>query len=44
MRALFTEETPGPPIRDHVIVHAANSTYAPRMGDGKLIAHSAEAE
>ena len=38
---LFTEENPGPPIRDHVIVHAANSTYAIRMGDWKLIERTA---
>jgi arylsulfatase A len=38
---LFTEENPGPPIRDHVIVHAANSTYAIRMGDWKLIERDA---
>jgi arylsulfatase A len=38
---LFTEENPGPPIRDHVIMHAANSTYAIRMGDWKLIERKA---
>lgn len=29
--------TPGPPIREHVIMHAANGTYAIRMGDWKLV-------
>jgi len=38
---LFTEENPGPPIRDHVIMHAANSTYAIRMGDWKLVERKA---
>jgi len=38
---LFTEENPGLPIRDHVIMHAANSTYAIRMGDWKLIERAA---
>jgi arylsulfatase A len=35
--SLFTEENPGPPVRDHVIMHAANGTYALRMGDWKLV-------
>jgi arylsulfatase A-like enzyme len=33
----FTEPTPGPPVRDHVIVHSADATYAIRSGDWKLI-------
>lgn len=33
----FTEEKPGPPVRDHVILQSAHSTYAIRMGDWKLI-------
>jgi arylsulfatase A-like enzyme len=35
-RAL-TENTPGPPVRDHVILQAADGTYAIRMGDWKLV-------
>ena len=33
----FTEETPGPPVRDHMILQAADATYALRQGDWKLI-------
>jgi arylsulfatase A-like enzyme len=33
----FTEAKPGPPVRDHVILQAANATYAIRMGDWKLV-------
>lgn len=36
----FTETKPGPPVRDHVILQAANATYAIRMGDWKLIERS----
>ncbi|MEQ1838763.1 MAG: arylsulfatase [Verrucomicrobiales bacterium] len=33
----FTEEKPGVPVREHVILQAADATYAIRMGDWKLI-------
>lgn len=33
----FTEERPGAPVRDHVILQAADATYDLRMGDWKLI-------
>jgi arylsulfatase A-like enzyme len=33
----FTEPTPGPPVRDHVIMQAADGTYALRLGDWRLI-------
>lgn len=33
----FTETKPGPPVRDHVILQAADATYDVRMGDWKLI-------
>jgi hypothetical protein len=33
----FTEAKPGPPVRDHVILQAANAIYDIRMGDWKLI-------
>jgi arylsulfatase A-like enzyme len=33
----FTEVKPGKPVRDHVIVQAADATYAIRMGDLKLV-------
>jgi arylsulfatase A len=33
----FTEAAPGPPVRDHVILQAADATYAIRAGDWKLI-------
>jgi arylsulfatase A len=36
LRAL-TEPTPGAPVRDHVIMQAADGTYALRRGDWKLI-------
>jgi len=33
----FTEAKPGAPVRDHVILQAADATYDIRMGDWKLI-------
>ncbi len=33
----FIEPTPGPPVRDHVILQAADGTYAIRVGDWRLI-------
>jgi arylsulfatase A len=33
----FTEPRPGPPVRDHVILQAADATYDIRMGDWKLV-------
>jgi arylsulfatase A-like enzyme len=33
----FTETTPGPPVRDHFIMQAADGTYALRRGDWRLI-------
>lgn len=36
MRA-FTEQTPGPPVRDHVILQSAAAVYDIRMGDWKLV-------
>jgi arylsulfatase A len=33
----FTEPTPGAPLRDHVILQAADATYDIRMGDWKLV-------
>jgi hypothetical protein len=33
----FTEKEAGPPVRDHVIVQAADATYAIRAGDWKLV-------
>ena len=33
----FTEEKPGEPVRDHVVLQAADATYAIRMGDWKFI-------
>jgi len=33
----FTEAKPGLPVRDHVILQAADATYAIRMGDWKLV-------
>jgi arylsulfatase A-like enzyme len=36
MRA-FTEAKPGAPVRDHVILQAADATYDIRMGDWKFI-------
>ena len=33
----FTEEKPGAPVRDHVVLQAADATYAIRMGDWKLV-------
>jgi arylsulfatase A-like enzyme len=36
MRA-FTEEKPGAPVRDHVILQAADATYDIRMGNMKLV-------
>ncbi len=33
----FTEAKPGPPVRDHVILQAADATYDIRMGDWKFI-------
>jgi arylsulfatase A-like enzyme len=33
----FTEEQPGRPVRDHVILQSADATYAIRMGDWKLV-------
>lgn len=33
----FTESAPGAPVRDHVILQAANATYDIRMGDWKLV-------
>jgi arylsulfatase A len=35
-RAL-TESSPGPPVRDHVILQDAHATYAIRQGDWKLV-------
>ena len=36
MRA-FTEEKPGPPVRDHVILQSASAIYDLRQGDWKFI-------
>jgi arylsulfatase A-like enzyme len=36
MRA-FTETKPGAPVRDHMILQAADATYAIRVGDWKLV-------
>jgi arylsulfatase A-like enzyme len=36
LRAL-TEEKPGAPVRDHVILQSATATYTIRMGDWKLV-------
>ncbi len=33
----FTEEKTGAPVRDHVVLQAADATYAIRMGDWKLV-------
>jgi arylsulfatase A-like enzyme len=33
----FTEEKPGAPVRDHVILQSANAIYDIRMGDWKLV-------
>jgi len=33
----FTEAKPGAPVRDHVVLQAADATYAIRVGDWKLI-------
>jgi arylsulfatase A-like enzyme len=33
----FTEEKPGAPVRDHVILQSATATYTIRMGDWKLV-------
>jgi len=33
----FTETKAGPPVRDHVILQAADATYAIRVGDWKFI-------
>jgi arylsulfatase A len=33
----FTETQPGAPVRDHVILQAADATYDLRMGDWKLV-------
>lgn len=33
----FTEATPGVPVRDHVILQAADGTYVLRLGDWRLI-------
>ena len=33
----FTEAKPGAPVREHVILQAASSVYAIRMGDWKLV-------
>jgi arylsulfatase A-like enzyme len=33
----FTEAKPGAPVRDHVILQAADATYDIRMGDWKLV-------
>jgi arylsulfatase A-like enzyme len=33
----FTETEPGPAVRDHVLLQAANATYDIRMGDWKLV-------
>jgi arylsulfatase A-like enzyme len=33
----FTEPKPGAPVRDHVIMQAADATYDLRMGDWKFI-------
>ena len=33
----FTEARPGAPVRDHVILQAADATYAIRAGDWKLV-------
>ncbi len=40
----FTEAKPGPPVRDHVVLQAADATYDIRMGDWKFIerAHAPE--
>jgi arylsulfatase A len=36
----FTEAKPGAPVRDHVILQAADATYAIRAGDWKMIERS----
>ena len=33
----FTEEKPGAPVRDHVILQSADATYDLRMGDWKFV-------
>jgi arylsulfatase A-like enzyme len=33
----FTEQQPGPPVRDHVVLHSADAVYAIRQGDWKLV-------
>jgi arylsulfatase A-like enzyme len=33
----FTEPQPGAPVREHVILQAADATYSIRMGDWKFI-------
>jgi arylsulfatase A-like enzyme len=33
----FTENNPGPPVRDHVILQSASAVYDIRMGDWKLV-------
>ena len=33
----FTETKPVPPVRDHLVLQAADATYAIRMGNQKLI-------
>src|SRR5262245_44210995 len=33
----FTEEQPGPPVRDHVILQSAGAVYDIRMGNWKLV-------
>jgi arylsulfatase A-like enzyme len=37
LQRAFTEPEPGPAVRDHVILQAADATYAVRMGDWKFI-------
>lgn len=37
IRRALTETTPGPPVRDHVLLQAADATYAVRAGDWKFI-------
>jgi arylsulfatase A len=38
---LFKENTPGPPVRDHVIMHSVNDVYSIRMSDWRLVERKA---
>ncbi len=40
----FTEVKPGAPVRDHVILQAADATYDIRMGDWKLVERASAPE